>query len=175
MKQTLHQLFNYAPGVRCFAVIGALCASVLLAPPAAVAFGVGFSSGDLRGEPSKYRRHVLCNEAWRKSPAASQQQCKLRSVHWDSYRNDLSYGYGDVFGEAAHMAISKCWIHVECLGAYWWQTGRTNGKVLFGDVTKLARCKHDPKTLEPGCEPVTEEQLRAWKLFDRSTHPKYAD
>ncbi|MCY4153478.1 MAG: hypothetical protein OXE94_14760, partial [Aestuariivita sp.] len=53
-----------------FAVSVALA---LVAPQTAVAWGWGgwgFSGADIRGEPSKYRRHVLCNEAWRASAAA---------------------------------------------------------------------------------------------------------
>ena len=154
MNRAIHRMAALAG---CFAVAGALA---LFAPQAAEA-------------NSKYARHVACNEAWRASPAVKQQQCKLRGVHWDSFMPGLQTAHRWDLEQT--MQYSRCWVHVECPGAYWWQTGRHNGKVPYRDVSKLTRCKHDPKTLEPGCEAVTEEQLRAWKLLDPSTHPKYAD
>ncbi|MCY4348903.1 MAG: hypothetical protein OXC25_03530 [Thiotrichales bacterium] len=169
MKHAIHRVSALVGG---FLVIGAMA---LFSSQAAVAFGVGFSGGDIRGEPTKYRRHVLCNEAWRASPAVERQGCQLLSVHWDSYRNDLPFGYGDVFGETSHMMISMCWVHAKCVGPYWWQTARRNGKVPYPEVFDLARCKNDPKTVQPGCEPVTDAQLRAWNFLRPHTHPKYAD
>ena len=143
-----------------FAVSVALA---LVAPQTAVAWGWGgwgFSGADIRGEPSKYRRHVLCNEAWRASAAASWQQCELRSVHWDSYRNDLPTGYGDVFGEAAHMAISMCWIHIKCdYGTPLFARGEHWGKRAYPEVDQLRRCRGAPHVVNPTCTALTMEEI----------------
>ena len=82
--------------IGCFAVIGVL---TLFLPPQAEAV-------------SKYARHVACNEAWRASPAVKQQQCKLRSVHWDSFRPGLQTVHRHNLQKV--MEYSRCWVHVKC-------------------------------------------------------------
>ena len=157
-QRSIRHLFT---GLLCAAGVAlALAAPLALVPQTVGAFGVGLSGGDLRGEPSKYRRHVLCNEAWRASAAATWQQCDLRGVHWDSYRNDLSYGYGDVWGEAGHMGISLCWVHIKCdYGTPLFARGEHWGKIAYGQVHKLRRCSSDPQVVNPTCTALTMDEI----------------
>ena len=162
MTQAPRSIIHRFSGPLCAAGLAAILAAVALIGPAPMAEA-----------NSKYARHVACNEAWRASPAARTQQCKLRSVHWDSFMPGLQTAHRWDLQQT--MQYSRCWIHVECPGPYWWQTARHNGAVPYRDVDRLTRCKHNPKGLEPGCEAVTEEQLRAWNFLQPHTHPKYAD
>jgi len=107
--------------------------------------------GSIDFEPSKYQRHVACNEAWRSSPAYRQQQCKLRSVHWDSYRP----GYG-IF----YMRRSNCWVHVECsYGNPVYPKGVHNGRIAYLDVFRLRRCKHDASKVNTTCSLLTTAHI----------------
>ena len=114
-----------------------------------------FASGDR--EPSKYARHVACNEAWRASHAYKVQKCQLRSVHWDSYHNKPGF-----FG--SFMAGSTCWVHVECdFGkrpeANIFPKGIHQGKIKMNDVHKLRQCKHDASLVNTSCDPLTKEHV----------------
>ncbi len=146
MKRVLHRMFVL---VGCFVAIGA---PALLSPPKANA------------NADDYRRHVACNEAWRASPAYKQQQCKLRSVHWDSFlwtmRNEwkiVSSGNNHMEKQMEH---SNCWVHVECdYGARLFPKGGRNGKIKYREVSKLRRCLSDPSVVNTSCEPLTMAEV----------------
>ncbi|MCY3995706.1 MAG: hypothetical protein OXF07_06175 [Rhodobacter sp.] len=163
MQNAIHRTVALIGGL---AVIGTLA---LFAPQPAGAWGVGFGNLNFRAEPTKYRRHVLCNEAWRASAAATWQQCDLRGVHWDSYRNDLpnGQGYGYVSGEAAHMAISVCWVHIKCdYGTPLFARGEHWGKRAYPEVDMLRRCSGEPHVVNATCEALTnEEVLDGWAEY----------
>ncbi len=137
--------------VRAFSICtAALTGVVLIAPAPALAW---MSVGDR--EPSKYARHVACNEAWRASPAYRQQQCKLRSVHWDSYHDKPGF-----FGN--YMYGSTCWVHIECkYGHPAFPNGGRNGKIKYREVSKLRRCKADASKVDTTCAPLTTQDVEA--------------
>ncbi len=126
----------------CFVVLGAL---TLFAPPQAEAI-------------SEYTRHVKCNEAWRASPAATRQQCKLRSVHWDSFRHGLRTA--DRTNLQKTMEYSKCWVHITCdHGTPLFAQGEHLGKINYTEVHKLRRCRSNPSVVNTTCEPLTVAQV----------------
>jgi len=107
---------------------------------------------------SKYARHVACNEAWRASPAAKQQQCKLRSVHWDSFLWSLQTSHRSSLEKT--MEHSRCWVHVECdHGGALFPKGEHLGKINYTEVHKLRRCKSDPSVVNSSCEPLTMAEV----------------
>ena len=130
-------------------IIGTLVFMAALVLPGAAA--AWMSIGD--GEPSKYSRHVSCNNMWRASHAHNHQQCKLRSVHWDSYHDKPGF-FGDFYRG------STCWVHVECkYGDGVFPTGVHLGKIKMYDVPKLRRCKHDASLVNTFCDPITKEYI----------------
>ncbi len=144
MKQTVLTFF--------IATIGGV--GLLISEPAAA----WFNAGNVTGEPTKYQRHVACNEAWRKSHAHKVQGCKLRSVHWDSYHGNTYFGY------SSHMFASTCWVDVKCdfghrPGVNIFPEGVHRGKIKWSDVHKLRQCKHDASLVNTSCEPLTEEHV----------------
>ena len=109
----------------------------------------------------RYRRHVLCNEAWRASLAYKEQNCKLRSVHWDSYTNNNHWG---VEGEQAYMAKSRCWVHVECYDSnsysgLFLEKGVHLGKIDYSKVSQLRRCRDNPSVVNATCAPLTQADI----------------
>jgi len=129
--------------VGCLTVFGALA---LFSPQPAEAY-------------SKYARHVACNEAWRASPAAKQQQCKLRSVHWDSFLWSLQTSHRSSLQKT--MEHSRCWVHVECShGAPLFPKGEHKGKINYTEVRKLRRCKSDPSVVNSSCQPLTMAEVQ---------------
>ena len=141
------------------AFIVAVGSILILVPKNANAFGVGLDN--ITGEPSKYRRHVLCNEAWRASLAYKEQHCKLRSVHWDSYKPGVKFkGYG----EQAHMQSSLCWVHVEChdtdsYSGLFLEKGVHLGKIDYSKVSQLRRCRDNPSVVNATCAPLTQADI----------------
>jgi len=108
--------------------------------------------GAIDFEPSKYQRHVACNEAWRASHAYKHHNCKWRSIHWDSYRP----GYG-IF----YMRRSNCWVHVECThGHPVFPKGVHNGRIAYLDVFRLRRCKDDASKVNTTCVALTEAHIQ---------------
>jgi len=111
------------------------------------------------GATSKYARHVACNEAWRASPAAKWQQCKLRSVHWDSFLWSLQTSHR--FDLQKTMEHSRCWVDVRCdHGTPLFAQGRHWGKINYTEVHKLRRCSSDPSVVNSTCEPLTMEEVQ---------------
>ncbi|MCY4220182.1 MAG: hypothetical protein OXC25_13930 [Thiotrichales bacterium] len=139
MKHAIHRVFALVGG---FAVIGALTLSL---PQDAEAV-------------SKYKRHVACNEAWRASPAASWQQCQLRSVHWDSFKPGLQTA--DRHNLQITMQYSRCWVHVKCdYGTPLFARGEHWGKIDYVKVHKLRRCSSEPWVVNSTCEALTMEEV----------------
>ncbi len=93
--------------------------------------------------------------AWRASTAHKQQQCKLHSVHWDSY-HDKPRAFGNF------IAGSTCWVHVECTyGHPAFPKGVHLGKIKMYDVPKLRRCKEDASQVNTSCQPLTTQDVEA--------------
>ncbi len=141
-------LYQIQPRRTLFMVTLALAVLTLALPQPAEAQFIGYDF-----EPSKYERHVACNEAWRASHAYKQQQCYLRSVHWDSYHTP---------GGWSHFLRSNCWIHIECkFGSPHYKKGQHLGKLAYLEVHKLRRCKDDPSVVNTSCNPLTNEEVNA--------------
>jgi len=144
-------------------IAAAAAVAAFTMPLSASAFGVAI---DL--EPSKYQRHVACNEAWRASHAHKVQGCKLRSVHWDSYHTG---GYG-IF----YMRRSNCWIHIECeKGHPVYPKGVHNGKVPYTSVFWLRRCKDDAGKVGTSCEALTQQHIDEALANHEEQHSLWGD
>ncbi len=108
---------------------------------------------------SEYSRHVACNEAWRASPAATWQQCRLRSVHWDSFLWSLQTAHRTNLQKT--MEHSRCWVHIACdHGAPLFKQGAHWGKINYTEVRKLRRCRSNPSVVNSTCEPLTMEEVQ---------------
>ncbi len=123
-----------------------------------------FSPQEAEANADDYRRHVACNEAWRASPAATLQQCKLRSVHWDSFLWSMRNEWKIITPNNNHlekqMEHSKCWVHVECgHGAPLFAQGEHLGKINYTEVRKLRRCRSNPSVVNSSCEPLTMAEI----------------
>jgi len=136
--------------------LGGIALSGITGPQPAEAGCYGSCPSGNFGEPTKYQRHVACNEAWRASPAYKQQQCKLRSVHWDSYHGDTGYVYMHVW------RASTCWVHVECTyGQPAFPKSVHQGKIKLYDAYRLRRCKSDASQMNTTCAPLTTQHVEA--------------
>jgi len=107
---------------------------------------------------SEYARHVACNEAWRASPAATQQQCTPRGVKWDSFLWSLQTSHR--FDLQKTMEHSKCWVDVYCdAGTPLFPQGAHRASIKYTEVRKLRRCQSNPAVMNSQCDPLTMEEV----------------